>query len=350
MSQSTSNSNNNSSTSNVIVNATATTTITTTNNNNRSDVYVGNLSMNTTEEQLLEVFSDVGSVKQVKMMKDPETMNPRGFAFVEYQDPQAALSAIRTMNDYELNGRKIRVTFSNPSHLESLAGKLGMDVPNIQAQQQSKPGKGTLAVAEALKGMTKGELYDIVLSLKQISERDPDEARRILTGHPQLQEAILFAMSKLDMIKTPLAAASAAPVVTPALSEPVVVAVAPVHAPSLKGTDPRFVGTTTTTVTTAAIPTNPSAVPLPLRVDPRARAADPRARDPRAAVAAPLLPPPPAAGIGGGGGAASNSNWDPALVQQIMSLTPQQIAQLPPDKSASILALRNQIMAGEAPR
>ena len=270
----------------------------------KNEVFVGNLAYNTSEEQLSEIFSDVGRVVRVRMVTDQETENPRGFAFIEFHDPQAALSAIRNMNDYEMNGRKIRVNFSNSSHLEGLAAKLGMDVPNALSQQKQDVGPGTIAVAEALKGMTKGELYDVVARLKEISDLDPDEARRILSGHPQLQEAILFAMSKLDMIKTPVLATTAAPVI-------------PVPAPAA----------TTTGGTGAA--SDPRLAAQSQRVDPRVRV-DPRARDPRQQRAAPL---PSAA-----------SGFDPALVQQVMALTPQQIALLPPDKSASILALRNQIM------
>ncbi|KAI2503622.1 RNA recognition motif containing protein [Fragilaria crotonensis] len=298
----------------------------TTSNNNgdalqtgRNDVYVGNLAFNTTEEQLSEVFSEVGRVVRVRMATDPETMNPRGFAFVEYQDPQAALSAIRNMNDFELNGRKIRVNFSNPSHLEPLAGKLGMDVPSSQALQKQDIGAGTLAVAEALKGMSKGELYDVIAGLKVISDRDPDEARRILSGHPQLQEAILFAMSKLDMVKTPVAVASAA-VVAPVMPAPAPAAQIGGGTATAHASDPRF----------AAAHHQQSQQQQ--RVDPRVRV-DPRSRDPRQRAA------PPTSTV---------SNLDPALIQQVMSLTPQQIAQLPPDKYASIMALRNQILAGAA--
>eukprot|EP00984_Skeletonema_dohrnii_P017024 scaffold7666_cov44-Skeletonema_dohrnii-CCMP3373.AAC.1 len=65
------------------------------------------------------------------MVSDQETGKPRGFAFIEFEDPQAALSAIRNMNEYEINGRKIRVNFSNSSHLETLAGQMGMDLSNV---------------------------------------------------------------------------------------------------------------------------------------------------------------------------------------------------------------------------
>lgn len=290
----------------------------------KHDIFVGNLAFNTTEEQLHQVFSEVGRVIKVRMVTDQETGKPRGFAFVEFQDPQAALSAIRNMNDYELNGRRVRVNFSNSSHLEALAGKLGMDLPNASSQQNSgggggggggsnnnqqgkhgnQGGAGTAGVADALKGMSKGELYDVVQKLKEIADRDPEEARRILSGHPQLPEAILFCMSKLEMVQTPVAPTASIGGMLPPPS-----------------------------AVTAPIPAPPTRA-----ADPRQRAMDPRARDPRQRAAAPPPPPPPHY--------TAPPSLDPALIQQVMSLTPQQIAQLPPDKSQSIMALRNQITGG----
>lgn len=174
--------------------------------NQKHDIFVGNLAFNTSEEQLHQAFSEIGRVLNVRLVTDIETGKPRGFAFVEFEDPQAALSAIRNMNEYELNGRRLRVNFSNSSHLEELAGKLGMDLSSAQPRTTATHGKtqggtasssnaGSSVVADALKGFTKGEAYDVINKLKEIAEKDPDEARRLISGHPQLPEALLYLMS-----------------------------------------------------------------------------------------------------------------------------------------------------------
>lgn len=294
----------------------------------------------------------------MRLVTDMETGKPRGFAFIEFEDPQAALSAIRNMNDYELNGRRIRVNFSNSSHLEALAGKLGMDLSQ-QSQLRSsssttvQAGSGTSGVADALKGMSKGEMYDVVAKFKEIADRDPDEARRLLSGHPQLPEAMLFLMSKLDMVQTSIPTEGGAAVLpTPdAASDMSAVPVARAADPRARALDPRA-------APAAAVPAAPSdprsagavaSAPPPPRADPRARV------DPRAARAVPpppimapqqpyvvpppvpgmpTLQPPPAPGI---------AHLDPSLVRQVMSLTPEQISQLPPNRQQGILALRQQI-------
>lgn len=321
----------------------------------KHDIFVGNLAFNTTEEQLHQAFSEIGRVVKVRLVTDMETGKPRGFAFVEFEDPQAALSAIRNMNDYELNGRRIRVNFSNSSHLEALAGKLGMDLSQqnqrvqttaVSATSAAPTSVGTNAVADALKAMSKGEMYDVIAQLKEIADRDPDEARRILSGHPQLPEAILFLMSKLDMVQTSVPTDGGGVVLPPAP----VAAAAPGRAAdprARKAVDPRAAAAVPVPVPVSTVPAV-QAPPPPPRADPRARI-DPRARAPPPMVMPtappqygappppppqPGIPPPPPPGV---------ANLDPALIQQVMSLTPQQISQLPPDKQQSILALRQQI-------
>eukprot|EP00531_Pseudo-nitzschia_arenysensis_P018930 CAMPEP_0116138606 /NCGR_PEP_ID=MMETSP0329-20121206/12869_1 /TAXON_ID=697910 /ORGANISM="Pseudo-nitzschia arenysensis, Strain B593" /LENGTH=341 /DNA_ID=CAMNT_0003633595 /DNA_START=183 /DNA_END=1208 /DNA_ORIENTATION=+ len=320
----------------------------------KHDIFVGNLAFNTTEEQLHQTFSEIGRVIKVRLVTDVETGKPRGFAFVEFEDPQAALSAIRNMNEYELNGRRLRVNFSNSSHLEALAGKLGMDLSQTQRSSGSSGSNatqhahsaGTNAVADSLKSMSKGEMYDVVEKMKEIADRDPDEARRLLAGHPQLPEAMLFIMSKLDMVQTSLTVKNS-PVAPLGVSLPV----PPTRLadPRARALDPRAAAASTSSSIdprTAANPVPPPSA-VPPRADPRARIADPRARS----VPAPSIPPPPPQGPRPNYGvppppppaAPGLANLDPALVRQVMSLTPEMISQLPHHKQQSILALRQQI-------
>ncbi|MBI9108195.1 MAG: RNA-binding protein [Spirochaetales bacterium] len=72
-------------------------------------IYVGNLNYQTTEEDLNELFSQYGEVESVKLIMDRETNRPRGFAFVDMLDDDAATAAVSMLNDKDFNGRNLRV-------------------------------------------------------------------------------------------------------------------------------------------------------------------------------------------------------------------------------------------------
>lgn len=73
------------------------------------NIYVGNLSQETTEAMIRALFEPYGIVKAVRVMKDRETGTPRGFAFVEMPDEAAAQQAIGGLDYREFQDRRIRV-------------------------------------------------------------------------------------------------------------------------------------------------------------------------------------------------------------------------------------------------
>ena len=79
-----------------------------------TSIYVGNLSHGATEEQILEAFGRFGTVTKVSIVSDRETGRPRGFAFVEMADGQAAATAIKELNLAEIDGRAINVNEARP--------------------------------------------------------------------------------------------------------------------------------------------------------------------------------------------------------------------------------------------
>jgi len=78
------------------------------------NIYVGNLSFNTTEEQLRQAFESFGEIKSVSIITDKFTGESRGFAFVEMPDKEAAAAAISGLNGQELNGRKLNINEARP--------------------------------------------------------------------------------------------------------------------------------------------------------------------------------------------------------------------------------------------
>ena len=76
------------------------------------NLYVGNMSFSTTEDQLREAFSQYGTVTKIQLIMDRETGRPRGFAFVEMSD--GADQAIQALNGMQLDGRNLTVNEAKP--------------------------------------------------------------------------------------------------------------------------------------------------------------------------------------------------------------------------------------------
>ena len=79
-----------------------------------SKLYVGNLPSNVTEQQLRELFSQAGEIKEIALIMDRETQRPKGFGFVEMTTQVEAQKAIELFNDHEMDGRRLAVNFARP--------------------------------------------------------------------------------------------------------------------------------------------------------------------------------------------------------------------------------------------
>jgi RNA recognition motif-containing protein len=73
-------------------------------------IYVGNMNYNTTETQLQDLFAQHGTVVSVNIVRDRYTNRPKGFAFVEMEEADAAQAAITALNNKEVDGRELRVS------------------------------------------------------------------------------------------------------------------------------------------------------------------------------------------------------------------------------------------------
>jgi len=76
------------------------------------NIYVGNLSYNTSEDSLRNAFEGYGEVASVNVIKDRMTGQSRGFAFVEMPSDDQAQSAIDGLNGQELDGRQLRINIA----------------------------------------------------------------------------------------------------------------------------------------------------------------------------------------------------------------------------------------------
>ena len=79
-----------------------------------TNIYVGNLSFQTTQDDLHAAFSQFGNVERVNMVTDRDTGQPRGFAFVEMTQANEAQKAIAGLNGSDLHGRALNVNEARP--------------------------------------------------------------------------------------------------------------------------------------------------------------------------------------------------------------------------------------------
>jgi cold-inducible RNA-binding protein len=77
-------------------------------------LYVGNLSFETTENDLQDLFEQHGAVNEVHLIMDRMTGKSRGFAFVTMNDGAQASAAMTALNGHELNGRALTVNEARP--------------------------------------------------------------------------------------------------------------------------------------------------------------------------------------------------------------------------------------------
>lgn len=88
-------------------------------------LFVGNLSFNTTENDLQDAFAAHGTVVEANLMMDRTSGRPRGFGFVTMGTDQEAQNAIQALNGANLDGRSITVNEARPREARSNGGGYG---------------------------------------------------------------------------------------------------------------------------------------------------------------------------------------------------------------------------------
>jgi len=93
------------------------------------NIYVGNLSFDSTESDLEQLFSQHGEVEDVQIIADRDTGRSRGFGFVRMRDDNAGRTAIEQLNGTDLGGRNIIVNEAKPRTERSRGGGGGRRGP-----------------------------------------------------------------------------------------------------------------------------------------------------------------------------------------------------------------------------
>lgn len=88
-------------------------------------LYVGNLSFNTSESQLRELFAQHGEVSSASLVMDRETGRPRGFGFVEFANDDHARAAMAALSGKNVDGRDLTVNEAKPREAGGGGGRGG---------------------------------------------------------------------------------------------------------------------------------------------------------------------------------------------------------------------------------
>ncbi|KPJ14517.1 Cleavage stimulation factor subunit 2 [Papilio machaon] len=157
-------------------------------------VFVGNIPYEATEEKLKDIFSEVGPVLSFKLVFDRETGKPKGYGFCEYKDQETALSAMRNLNGYEIGGRSLRVdnACTEKSRMEMQALMQGPQVENPYGEAV-EPEKAPEAISKAVATLPPEQMFELMKQMKLCVQNNPSEARNMLLQNPQLAYALLQA-------------------------------------------------------------------------------------------------------------------------------------------------------------
>ena len=85
-------------------------------------LYVGNLPFSTTNQDLNDIFGEIGAVESCNVIEDRETGRSRGFGFVEMANKEDGDRAIAELNGKEINGRELKVNEAKPQERRNGGG------------------------------------------------------------------------------------------------------------------------------------------------------------------------------------------------------------------------------------
>ncbi|KAK6439792.1 hypothetical protein LTR95_003986 [Oleoguttula sp. CCFEE 5521] len=187
-------------------------------------VFIGNIPYGVSEEQICELFARCGTVVSFRLVYDKETGRPKGFGFLEYTDVDAAAAAVRNLNDFELNGRTLRVDYSNDNDKGGKGG--GGDAHDGGQSRAPPPAHFSMppppdalpplptgaplppgltapdAVSRTLQAIPADQLLDILSQFKALATNEPAKATQLLNQAPQLGYAIFQALLLMNLVST----------------------------------------------------------------------------------------------------------------------------------------------------
>ncbi|MBW0485313.1 hypothetical protein O181_025028 [Austropuccinia psidii MF-1] len=351
-------------------------------------VFVGNLPYSHSEElqkQLEEVFGTVGLVSNFRIAFEKETGKPRGFGFCEYFDTQTAESAIRNLQGIEIGGRALRLDFAdvgnhdtrdaggrppppkgrraaaaaaaaaaagNTSGSQEYIGNGGRNAPPITTGlppdlprgQPLAPGQtATDQISQTLAAIPQTQLAEIMSQMKQLVTTAPDQARQLLNSNPQLTYALFQAMLMMGIVDASILTRMLVPAAMPQQQQQP----QPPHPSTLAAMPPGQVslGFGSATYAQPVRPAMPQQVAYNSSLTPMSNYGMVPQAAPAPVAAAAVQPPQQQQPTVVQQQQTAAATQQAQLIQQVLSLTPQQIDALAPEHRSTILQIRQQALS-----
>lgn len=317
-----------------------------------------------------------------RLVYDRETGKPKGYGFCEYRDQDTAMSAMRNLNGFELNGRTLRVdNAANERTREEFRSLQTSERGSFESPYgpDVDPEKAPEAISKAVASLPPEQMFELAKQMKQCIQTNPTEARNMLLQNPQLAYAILQALVLMRVVDPAVATSilfrpNAIPAPLHPQMQPMQHIQQPLHQPPMPmAMQPQqhqqphhqemppqhhsqwmppadFNRHGGPPMPQLATQMPPQGGPMDPRMARQAAQFDPR-RDPRAGGGGPSQQGPPPQGRPGPLGNQSpmqlqQDQEKQALIMQVLQLSDEQIAVLPPDQRNSILLLKSQIARG----
>ncbi|KAL8644991.1 MAG: hypothetical protein Q9226_007499 [Calogaya cf. arnoldii] len=217
------------------------------------NVFIGNIPYQLSDEAVIDIASTCGQVVSFRLVSDPETGKPRGYGFCEYTDKDAAASAIRNLDGYEVMNRQLRVAYSHQGPKDdNEPSRHNNNQPPPQQQQSSNgyapppaglpplppgvdlpPGLSCPdAISKTIRLLPTEQLLDILAQMKGLAMTDPTKATELLHQAPQLSFAIFQAMLLMGLVDTNVLASVVEQAAQPPPQPPQNIALPPTMPPS----------------------------------------------------------------------------------------------------------------------
>ena len=153
--------------------------------NRHKTVFIGNLAHEGSEDELRSIFAQMGPVSTLRVVVDRDTGMRKGFAFLEYFDPETAQLAVRQLNGMDFYGRTLRVSIAEQDTKHSTDGPTFGTKKRKTGAAAGPPGSDR--VAAVIAGTASAQLFEVLQEAKALAAHQPHDLLAVL--HSQARPA-----------------------------------------------------------------------------------------------------------------------------------------------------------------